>query len=62
MIRVVYGAGFPKSLRRLPQKVQNDTVTRLVFLRENPFYPLLHTKHLAGELAGLLSFRVARDY
>ncbi|MBI2459523.1 MAG: type II toxin-antitoxin system RelE/ParE family toxin [Parcubacteria group bacterium] len=27
-----------------------------------PFHPLLHAKRLSGKLAGLLSFRITRDW
>ena len=48
MVRVVYGKNFLKSTGSLPQ--------------EKPFHPFLHTKYLTGGLAGLLSFRITRDW
>lgn len=62
MIRIVYGAGFLKSAKKLPSNIQEKLASLLEIFKENPFHPLLHTKYLTRELAGFLSFRITRDY
>ncbi len=62
MMRVVYGAGFLKSARALPIPQQQKLAKLVERLAENPYHPLLHTKRLSGELIGLLSFRITRDW
>lgn len=57
-----YGDHFLKSAKNLP-KVQRQKLARLLELVEsNPYHPLLHTKPLTGELAGLYAFRITRDW
>lgn len=53
---------FLKEAARLPPSHKEKLADCLVILTEEPFHPLLHTKYLDGVLAGLLSFRVTRDY
>ncbi len=65
MNRVVilsYGNRFLKSARALPSVQQRKLGTLLEILQSNPFENSLHTKPLAGELAGLYSFRITRDW
>ena len=62
MIRIVHSDEFLRSAKRLP-KAAREKLTRLLnSLRNNPFHPLLHTKKLGGEFAGLYSFRITRDW
>lgn len=62
MIAVVYHPSFLKSVRALPQPQQKKLAQLLETLRGSPFHPILHTKRLAGSLAGFLSFRITRDW
>lgn len=62
MIKVVYSSHFLKSAKKLSSQNQEKLAKSLVYFQKNPFYPLLHTKHLAGKLSGLLSFRITRDW
>ena len=62
MLKIVYGDRFLKSAKRLPTEIRHKLAKLLEFLAENPFHPLLHTKHLTGELSGFLSFRITRDH
>ena len=62
MIRIIYHQNFLKSAEKLP-KIQQEKLARLLELLENnPFHSLLHTKRLAKELTGFLSFRITRDW
>ncbi len=62
MIRIVHSDGFLRSAKRLPQSTR-EKLTRLPgIFGDNPFHPLLHTKKLGGEFAGLYSFRITRDW
>ena len=62
MIALSYGNRFLKSARELPASQQKKLAHLLETLQSNPFSPRLHTKPLAGELAGLYSFRITRDW
>lgn len=61
-MEILYHGNFLKSAARLPGKLQQKLGQLIELARENPFHPKLHTKHLGGELAGLLSFRITRDW
>jgi len=62
MILLIYSKSFLKSTRRLPKKLQIKLAKQLELLQQNPFHPLLHTKSLVGQLVGLYSFRITRDW
>jgi len=62
MLEVVYHDKFVKSARRLPAGQRNKLAELIERLRQNPYDPLLHTKHLSEPLIGLLSFRITRDW
>lgn len=62
MIRIVHSDGFLRSAKRLPQSTREKLTRLLTLCNDNPFHPLLHTKKLSGELAGLYSFRITRDW
>ncbi len=62
MIRIVHSDGFLRSAKRLPRSTREKLTRLLGILGDNPFHPLLHTKKLGGELAGLYSFRITRDW
>ena len=58
---VAFGDGFIDSSEKLPFKLKIKLDKLIQILKENPFHPSLHTKHLSGKLSGLLSFRITRD-
>lgn len=62
MIRIVYASRFLTSAKKLPKYQQQKLARLLEVFATNPFYTKLHTKHLAGKLSGLYSFRITRDY
>jgi mRNA-degrading endonuclease RelE of RelBE toxin-antitoxin system len=62
MIRLVYSDYFLASVKQLPIAQQKKLARLLPLLAENPFHPMLHSKRLAGSLAGIISFRVTRDW
>ncbi|MBI4253101.1 type II toxin-antitoxin system YoeB family toxin [Candidatus Uhrbacteria bacterium] len=57
-----YGDHFLKNARALPKPQQKKLARLLEVLEANPYHSLLHTKPLTGELAGLYSFRITRDW
>ncbi len=59
---VVFSDGFVSSAKKLPHKLKIKLDKLIQVLKENPFHPSLHTKHLSGQLSGLLSFRNTRDW
>lgn len=62
MIVLVYSNHFLKSAKKLP-KLQQDKLAKLLeVLQKNPFNSKLHTKPLVGQLSGLYSFRITRDW
>ena len=62
MVRIVYGNIFLKSSRKLPRKLKTKLADLIANLQNNPFDRVLHTQYLSGQLAGLLSFRITRDW
>ena len=62
MMHVFSTGRFLKSASYLPASTQEKLAKLLDLLQETPFHPKLHTKPLAGKLAGFYSFRVARDW
>lgn len=61
-MQIVYDKGFLKGIKILPKNIQEKLAYLLELLQKNPFAPLLHTKRLSGELAGMFSFRITRDW
>lgn len=61
-MKIVYDKGFLKGIKILPKNIQSKLAHLLESLEKNPFAPLLHTKRLSGELAGIFSFRVTREW
>jgi addiction module RelE/StbE family toxin len=59
---VVYDNNFIKSAKKLPPKLKIKLDKLIDKLKVNPFHTFLHTKHLSGQLSGLLSFRITRDW
>lgn len=62
MITILYNAAFLKARRTFPEKLYKKLGVLIEILRHNPFDSRLHTKKLSGELAGLLSSRITRDW
>lgn len=56
MIKIVYSDDFVKSAKLVPRLVQGKLATLLEILKENPFYPKLHTKPLVGKLKIFIHF------
>ena len=62
MILIVYSSNFLISAERLPRNIRRKLARLIILLQKKPFFSLLHTKPLSGELAGLFSFRITRDW
>lgn len=62
MLTVRYSDSFLRSARKLPKEQQKKLASLIELLSKNPFHPKLHSKHLAGKLSGLYSFRITRDW
>jgi len=61
-MRFISREAFLKSAGKLPPKIRIKLRDALKLLQENPRHPLLHVKKLSGELSGLLSFRITREW
>lgn len=59
---IIYEEDFRRDVHDLPRKIQDKLGFLVEILRENPFDPRLHTKHLGSPLQGAFSFRITRDY
>lgn len=59
---IIFSNDFISSAKKLPPKWQIKLDKLIRILKENPFHPSLHIKHLSGKLSGLLSFRITRDW
>lgn len=62
MIEIVYSERFVKSANKLPKLQLNKLAKLLEIFQAQPFYPILHTKPLSGQLTGFYSFRITRDW
>lgn len=62
MIEIFYSDHFLRSAKKLPKIQQIKLAKLLEYLKENPFHPKLHSKHLTGKLSGIYSFRITRDW
>ncbi len=62
MLKLFCTGNFLKQSKKLPVSIQKKLARQLEILKENPFNSLLHSKPLAGSLAGLYSFRITRDW
>ena len=62
MIAIRFSDGFLRSAEHLPVPQQKKLTRLLMFLKENPFHPVFHTKSLSGRFSGLYSFRITRDW
>ena len=59
---IIYGDGFLRDVRKLPNSIQEKLAELLVILQVNTFDPLLHAKPLGPPLRGVYSFRITRDW
>ena len=59
---LVYHLRFSKSAEVLSHKHLAKLGVLIERLREDPYDPLLHTKHLSEPFIGMLSFRISRDW
>lgn len=62
MVTVSFKKGFQKSVKFLNTQQREKLSELVVILAEDPFHSTLHTKSLAGKLAGLFSFRITREW
>ena len=62
MMKVEYHKKFSKSAKKLSVDQQEKLAGLVIKLAFNPFHPSLHTKQLGGEMEGLFSFRITRDW
>ncbi len=62
MHSLVFGGRFLNSAKKLEEKLKLRLKKNLDSLSDNPFHLYLHTKPLTGELRGLYSFRLGRDF
>ncbi|MDO8517986.1 MAG: hypothetical protein Q7S26_01695 [bacterium] len=62
MTRIEYDKDFEKQAARLEKRFQKKLSVLLVLMAVNPYDPRLHTKPLSEPFAGILSFRITRDW
>ncbi len=62
MISLVYSNHFLKSAKKIPKLQQEKLAKLLETVQKNPFHSQFHTKPLSGQLSGLYSFRITRDW
>ena len=62
MTRIEYDANFEKQVARLERRFQKKLSVLLTLMVVNPYDPRLHTKSLSEPFAGILSFRITRDW
>lgn len=60
--RIHYTSDFAKAYRLLDRVIQRAVDRKDKIFRLNPYHPSLQTHKLTGELAGLRSFWVTRNY
>ncbi|MDP3645514.1 MAG: hypothetical protein Q8R25_00295 [bacterium] len=62
MTRIEYDGDFEKQVASLDRRLQKKLATLLALMTENPYDSRLHTKPLSEPFAGILSFRITRDW
>lgn len=62
MVAISYSKHFLVSAGKIPNNQQKKLARLLMIIHENPYHPKLHLKPLRGELSGLYSFRITRDW
>lgn len=53
---------FEKFFRKLPMRIQDLSIKKDKWFRQDAFDPRLHTHKLRGELEGYWSYRINREY
>ena len=61
-MNIHYTSDFIKSFKRLPKEIQTMATRQEAIFKQNPQDPRLHSKSLKGDLKGLSSFRITRNY
>lgn len=62
MIEIRYDREFEKQIVKLQPRLRKKLATLLEHMADDPYDPRLHTKPLSEPLAGILSFRITRDW
>lgn len=60
-MRITKSKQFEKQYRKLPRKIQKQSIERLKLFLENKNNPLLNVHSLRGSYTGLSSFNVTAD-
>lgn len=61
-MEIILEKSFLDSAERLPEQIKKKLAYSVKLLELKVYHPLLHTKELGGNLSGLYSFRITRDY
>lgn len=61
-MQIILEQSFLKSAQKLPINIKKKLGKLLMLLKDNPYHSLLHTKKLTGDLTGLFSFRITREW
>jgi len=61
-MQIILDQSFLKSAEKLPTNIKKKLSGLLPLLEVNPYHPLLHSKKLTGNLTGLFSFRITREW
>jgi mRNA-degrading endonuclease RelE of RelBE toxin-antitoxin system len=61
-MQIILEQSFLKSAEKLPANIKKKLSELLPLLEANPYHPLLHSKKLTGDLTGLFSFRITREW
>lgn len=62
MVHIEYDREFEKQAANLDAPLRKKLSILLTLMAENPYDPRLHTKPLSEPFAGVLSFRITRDW
>ena len=62
MTRIEYDDDFEKQAANLESQFRKKLSLLLELMVKNPYDPRLHTKTLSEPFAGILSFRITRDW
>lgn len=62
MVEIRYDREFEKQAARLDPPLRKKLVTQIERLEQDPYDPRLHAKPLSEPFAGILSFRITRDW
>lgn len=62
MVHIEYDRAFEKQAANLDMPLRKKLSVLLTLMAENPYDARLHTKPLSEPFAGILSFRITRDW